>query len=127
MPISITGDLRQMRDAKNLVPRREAAKLFADDRTEASADVGVDFIEYQHAHAIALRENSLEREHDARKLAAGSDFAQRLRELSGVGLHGEFNLIDPRREWFRRIGKINRKTSFFHPQFCKLSFDQWAQ
>src|SRR5262245_31629717 len=56
MTIRIAGDLREVRDAQNLVPLGERAQLAADDRPKPPADVRVDLIEDQHADAIPAGE-----------------------------------------------------------------------
>src|SRR5205814_2675733 len=40
-------DLRQMRDADDLVPRGEVLQFAADDFGDAAADAGVDLVEYE--------------------------------------------------------------------------------
>ena len=56
MAIGKGGDLRQVRDAQDLMDPREIAELLANDGAHAAADVGVDFVEHQDAHAIRLRQ-----------------------------------------------------------------------
>src|SRR5947199_9658105 len=102
MSIRKTCDLRQMRDAQNLMMLRQLAKFHSDHTAQSAADVGVDFIEDKHARAIGLRENSLQRQHDPRKLAARCDFAKRLRALAGIGLGDEFNVIEAGCRWLWR-------------------------
>jgi hypothetical protein len=85
-----------MGDAQHLMMSREAAEFVADDGAEPATNIRVDFIEDQDGDAIALSENSLEREHDAGEFPAAGDFAKRLRGLTGVGLGDEFDLIEAR-------------------------------
>src|SRR5690348_7135165 len=99
MPVGVDRDLRQVRDAQHLVTLGERAEFFADGRTKAAADVGVDFIEDENADAIALRQNAFEREHDAAELSAGRDLPQRLRRLARIRLDDELDLVEARRRW----------------------------
>ena len=62
-------DLREVRDGKDLMMRRDPAHRFADLKSDAPADTGVHLVEDQCRHAIEAGENRFEREHDAGELA----------------------------------------------------------
>src|SRR5437763_15179423 len=94
MTIGVAGDLWEVRDAQYLVTGGELAELAADDRAESAADVGVDFVEDQDRDTIALRQHALQRQHDARELAAGGDLAEGLGSESGISLNDEFQGVE---------------------------------
>jgi len=79
--------------------------------------------EDEDAHAIALRENALEREHDAREFAAGAGFAKRLNELAGIGLDHELDLVDAGCGRLGRRHEVDREFRFLHPEFRQRFFD----
>src|SRR3954454_739119 len=98
MRIGVGGDLRQVRDAEHLECRPQRAQLAADDVGDAAANAGIDLVEDQPgrrcarrtiggvAEAVArCRGERLDRQHDARELAARDDPRQRPELLAGVG------------------------------------------
>ena len=63
----------------------------ADDLGDRAADAGIDFVEHHRRHRIEAQRGDLDRQRDARQLAAGGDLAQRPRRLAGIGGDQEFD------------------------------------
>src|SRR5689334_9645722 len=97
MAVGVAGDLRQVRDAQDLMELGEAAEFAADDGAKTAADVGVDLVEDEDGDAVALGEDALECEHDARQFAARGDLAEGLSALAWIRLGHEFELVETRR------------------------------
>src|SRR6185436_796525 len=95
VPFGERRDRGQVRDAQDLVLRRDAPQVSADRGSEAAADAGVDLVEDQRAVAVRAAEHAAQREHDARSLAAGSYVAQARETFSGIGGEQEFDAIHP--------------------------------
>ena len=74
--------------------RRQPPQLLADDVAAAPADADVDLVEDERGHLVGRGEDGLERQHDARRLAAGGDPGQRLERLAGVGRDQELHAVD---------------------------------
>src|SRR5205085_4057177 len=81
------GDLRQVRDADDLIPGGELLQFAADDFRNAAADAGVDLIEDERRGGGARRcfeERGGDRELNARQLAARRDLLHRLRLFAAI-------------------------------------------
>ena len=78
----LARDLRQVRHAQHLRPLAERAQLAPDDFGHAAADTRIDFVEHQAGQRVALGRGDLDREADARQLAARGDFRERPRRLA---------------------------------------------
>ena len=77
MMIRVRGDLRQMRHAQHLARVRRAPAASADGRRHGAADAGVHFVEHERRDVADFARHDLDRERDARQLAAGRDARQR--------------------------------------------------
>ena len=86
------GDLRQMRYADDLRVFGDAAQLQADFVGGFAADAGVDLVKDLRFGHTGVREHGVDRQHDARELAARCDFGHRLRLFAGIGGNEE---LDP--------------------------------
>ena len=72
---AVRGDLRQVGDAQHLEPLRQPLQPAADHVGDCPADAGVDLVEDQGLAGRVGRGQRLERQHDARQLAARDDLA----------------------------------------------------
>src|SRR5207253_3449823 len=91
------GDLRQVGDADDLVPRRELLELPPDDLGDAAADAGVDLVEDERGRGAAaggLEEGRGDGELDARELAARGNALHRLRLLAAVRGDEDLDAVD---------------------------------
>src|SRR6185503_6791853 len=79
VPLRVDRDLREMRDADDLMVPRHVAQLAPDHLRHRAADARVDLVEDVESGAADTREHALDREHRARELAAARDLAQRAR------------------------------------------------
>src|SRR5262245_20446249 len=70
------GDERQMRDAEHLTRAPELSELLPDHLGDGAADPRVDLVEDEARAAIFARGERLQREHDARQLAARCDLRE---------------------------------------------------
>ena len=73
MTVGEGRDLRQVRDAQDLMEARQLFQLAADDLGNGAADARVHLVENHRGDAAALRLETLEREHHAREFAARRD------------------------------------------------------
>src|SRR5262249_5265964 len=87
------GDLRQVRHADDLPAVGDAADLLPDHLGGGAADAGVDLVEDVGRHRIRLPEGELEREDDARELAARRHLGERTQLLAPVGAEEELDAI----------------------------------
>ena len=93
--VGARGDLWKMGDDEHVVPLGDFRESRADLRTHLAADALVHLIEHQRRDGIVLGEDHLEREHQARQLAAGGDLREQFRLQSGVELHLELHAFSP--------------------------------
>ena len=75
--VALRGDLRQVGHAQHLALLAERAQLLPDDVGDRAADAGIDLVEHHRRHRVHAQRGDLDRQRDARQLAAGSDLAQR--------------------------------------------------
>jgi len=68
--VSLARYLRKMRHAQHLRALAERAQLTSDDFRDTATDAGVDFVEHQTRQRVRLCGGNLDREADARQLAA---------------------------------------------------------
>ena len=87
-------DLRRMRDRDHLRALREPRQPHADGVGDRAADAGIDLVEHQRRRRAAIGQHHLERQQEARQLAAGGDLHHRPRPRAGIGLHPELDAID---------------------------------
>src|SRR5580698_2595380 len=86
-------DLRQMRDAQNLLSARKGFQFLADGFSRAPPNADIDFIENKRTRSWiyfprfrgAFFNCNFEGKHDARHLAAGGDLMKRLERFAGIG------------------------------------------
>jgi hypothetical protein len=80
-----------MGDEKHLHRLRQTLKPLADGGGNRTTDAAVYLVEHQHGRRTHLRERNLQREREARELAAGRDFGQRPKRntLDGSDLEGD--------------------------------------
>ena len=74
-----------MRDAQHLPARAELAQHRPDRRRDGAADADVDLVEDQRRHLADFGEHDLDREREARQLAAGRDARDRAQRLLRMG------------------------------------------
>ena len=82
-----------MRNAEYLLCSAKHSELFRHALRRDAGYAGVDLVKDQRVYAVLFGKDVLEREHDARKLAAGSDAADRAKRFTGVRRHDEADLI----------------------------------
>ena len=97
-------DLRQVRDAEDLMPCRHRLQLARHSARRAAAHIGVDFVKHQYRNGIRIRQHGFQRQHDTRRLAGRRRRLQRLHlftkirsehELDGVrASRARFGLLD---------------------------------
>ena len=87
------SDLRRVGNAQHLVAAGGLFQLLANAPGGKAGNTGVDLIINNGRNRIFISQGALERQHDTGKLAAGSDFSQRLGLLAGVGRNQKFNVI----------------------------------
>ena len=83
-----------MRDRDHLGTLGKTRQPRADGVGDRAADAGVDLVEHQRRRRAAIGQHDLEREQEARKLAAGRDLHHRPRPRAGIGLHPELDAIE---------------------------------
>ena len=85
------GDLRQMRNAEDLMLRRQFSQHSTHALCDRAADAGVDLIEHQGRWARAQDET--EGQHRAGEFAARGDLGQRLGVMARVGGEQECDVV----------------------------------
>src|ERR1039458_5550907 len=95
MMVGEGSDLRQVRDAQDLVGGGQLFEAAADSFGGTATNAGVDFVEDQGALGAArwVGQARLEGQRDARDLAAGCDLFQRAGLFAKVGRDQEIDLI----------------------------------
>ena len=89
MAVGIGRDLRQMRDAYDLVVARQAPQHPTDWIRRAPTDARIHLVEDERGRVVGACQHRLERQRDARHLAARGDAGQRARRLAGIGREQE--------------------------------------
>ena len=69
-------DLRRMGDEQHLRRRGEALQPFADRGRHRAADAAIDFVEHEHRRRARFGKRNLQREREARELAARCDLRE---------------------------------------------------
>ena len=82
--VGMGRDLRQVGDAQHLVATREGPQAAPDRVGAPPADPGVDLVEDEDGRVVGLGEDALDRQRDARQLAARGDPGERPGRLAGV-------------------------------------------
>src|SRR5258708_26082468 len=70
---------------------RDRTHGLANLKGDASADVGVDFVEEERRNTVEPRENRLEGEHDARQFSATRHACQRTLVVAGIQRYAELD------------------------------------
>jgi hypothetical protein len=104
MLVGARGDLRRMRHRHHLDLAGQPRKPRADRVRHRAADAGIDFVEHQRGRRAAVGQHHLERQQEARQLAAGGDLHQRARLGARIGLHPELDAVDALRPRRVRVG-----------------------
>ena len=86
VPVGARRDLRRMRHRHHLHLRGEAREPLPDRVRDRAADAGVDLVEHQRRRRAAVRQHDLQRQQEARELAARRDLHQRARPRARIGL-----------------------------------------
>ena len=94
VPVGARRDLRRMGHGDHLHLVGEPREPLPDRVRDRAADPGVDLVEHQRRRRAAIRQHDLEREQEARELAAGGDLHQRPRPRARIGLDPEFDAVD---------------------------------
>ena len=94
MAVTIGRHLGQVGDAQHLVRGGQPPQLLAHHIAAAPADADINLIEDERGRLIGRGEDGLERQHDARRLAAGGDLGQRLERLAGIGRDQELHPVN---------------------------------
>ncbi len=92
MRVGETGQLRQMGHAEHLMLQsarpctsRQTPQLLSHHRADSSADALVDLVEDERGSLVGAGKHGLERQHQARCLAAGGDLRHRLQRFARIG------------------------------------------
>ena len=123
-------DLRLVGHAQDLAGFAERAQLGADRRGNRAADAGIDLVEDHARHLVQAQRGDLDRQRDARQLAARGDLAQRARRLAGVGGHQEIRALGAIGVRRLRVGHgVQRdfETPATHAEFADQGVDGPAQ
>ena len=94
-----------------------------------AADAGVDLVKDHAGNPVVFRACRLHRQHQARKLAAGRRFIQRVKWLAGVGRDIEAHMVvpsgsrHPLSPWLRGL-KDAGEARILHAQVAQLRFHQ---
>src|SRR5581483_11055031 len=96
MRVGIGGDLRQVRDAQDLMPPSQPPQLLADDVAEAATDALVQLVENEHRRFIHGGQRGLERQHKSSQLTAAGYLRERSWRLPTIRRHQELHAIDSR-------------------------------
>src|SRR5690349_7859732 len=107
MLIGEGGNLREVGDTEYLLGSRELLQLLAHGLRRAAPDATVDLIKDQRplrgasasavaagSFRVAAFDGGLERQHDARELAAGGDLLYRAQRLAGIGRDKVLHLVE---------------------------------
>ena len=73
----------------------EPRQPLADRRRGGAADAAIDLVEHQRRHRIGLGQHDLQRQQEARQLAARGDLRQRPRRQAGIGRDLEGDAVEP--------------------------------
>ena len=82
--VGMGRDLREVRDAQHLVAAGQRPQAAPDRVGAAPADARVHLVEHEGRRRVRLGEDLLDRQRDARQLAAGGDPGERAERLAGI-------------------------------------------
>ena len=99
--------LRRMGDDQHLRLPRKPRQPLADRARDRPADAAVDLVEDHRPRASRLGQRDLQRQHEARQLAAAGDLGQRSERRAGIGRDFE---LDPVRARGTRLRRRDRRT-----------------
>ena len=120
MMIRHSGNLRQMRDADDLLVSRKVCKLFAHALRRDARHAGIHLVEHHGRYTIAPCKHILERQHDAAQLAAGCDLADASGRLARVRREQESHGIRSRRAKPRLTGDRSEFHLKPHPRHRQI-------
>ncbi len=118
MLVGAGGDLRGVGHGHHLHLAGQACEPRADGVGDRAAHAGVDLVEHQRRRRTAVRQHDLERQQEARQLAAGGDLHQRARLGARVGLHPELDAVEALRSRRTLVG-----LDLGH-EFCALELER---
>src|SRR5690348_17436564 len=102
----VNRDLREVRDAEHLVVPPQGLQELAHDLRDAAADARIHLVEDERRHRRLAREEHLDRERDARELAAGGDLRERRERLARVRRDAQLHGLEP--PGGRRLERLER-------------------
>ena len=104
MRLGLRGDLRRMRDGENLHALGEPRQPPADRLGDGAAGAGIDLVENQRRRRAAIGERHLQRQQEARQLAARGDLHQRPGLRARIGADMEGDAVEAFRRDARLVG-----------------------
>ncbi|MNC90439.1 hypothetical protein D3C83_65380 [compost metagenome] len=84
-----------MGDREQLPAARQPGEALADRACHRAADAAVDLVEDHRRRSALLGQRDLEREDEARQLAAAGDLVERREVGARVGRNQELDRVDP--------------------------------
>ena len=128
MVVGEGGDLRQMGDAEHLTATGECRELSPDDFRDRAADPGIDLVENHGRRVDLFESHRLDRQHDARELAAGGDTTQHALIFARVGRKEELQGVGSARGKRGRFGREScLEARVLHAERAKLLDDPRLQ
>ena len=94
MRARLRGDLRRVRDGEHLHALGKPREPPADRLGDGAAGAGVDLVEDERRRRAAVGERHLQRQQEARQLAARRDLHQRAGLGAGIGAHMEGDAVE---------------------------------
>ena len=125
--IAACRDLRQVRHAQHLALLAQALQRAADGLGHRAADARIHFVEYQRRHRGCLRRHQLDREADARKLAARRHFGERAQRQAGMRGHLELHLLHTGGAWLVQLVQRHCEARCLHRQLRHGSSNRFRQ
>ena len=98
-------DLRQVRDAHDLMIRGDGTQFFAHDARRGAGDAGVDLVEDHGRDPVQIADDALHGQHDAGQLAAGGDLCEGLERFALIRADQELHAV---RTFFAGRGVFDR-------------------
>ena len=110
MAVAAGGDLRAVGDDEQLRAVRQPVEPLADRAGDRAADAAVDLVEDHRRGAAVLGQRDLEREDEARQLAAAGDPGQRREGRAGIGRDLELDPVAAARRPLRLGERLDRRS-----------------
>src|SRR5216110_94395 len=111
--------LRQMRDANYLMIATQCSHFGSDRVRDFAAHIRVDLIKDEQRDRVMCCQRGLDRKHQARDFATGSNRTQRFQRLAGIRGEKQFNGIEPAYARF-----IERTELYFEIRLTKTKIDE---